>query len=121
MKDELIRYNMEDCIGLKIVVDFINQANQHQKSLSDTAASFVNTNSFEKEAGHRRRFGTKEFLLDEFDFINRCSYFDYQRDRMSARDARRSRQKLSLARKVRLIHRIMMFRSLCFSLSYLSQ
>lgn len=30
MKEELIRYNMEDCIGLKIVSDFIELVSQHQ-------------------------------------------------------------------------------------------
>ncbi len=93
MKDELIRYNMEDCGGLKIVADFIDQASQHQNAAPGTQTSFIHTDHFEREAAPRGKFGKKEFMLDEFDFIHRCSYFDYQRDRMSARDTRRLKLK----------------------------
>jgi uncharacterized protein len=33
IKDELIRYNMEDCIGLKIVAEFIDLASQHRTTM----------------------------------------------------------------------------------------
>ena len=82
---------MEDCIGLKIVADFIDQIGQHKNAAPDTQTAFVHTDCIEKEVRRRERFGRKEFMQDEFDFINRCSYFDYQRDRMSARDGRRLR------------------------------
>lgn len=99
IKDELVRYNMEDCGGLKIVADFIDQVSQRQNAAPGTQTTFVHTDHFEREVAPRGKFGKKEFMLDEFDFIHRCSYFDYQRDRMSARDIRRFRPKPSKPRR----------------------
>ena len=93
IKDELARYNMEDCRGLKIVADFIDEVSQRQGAETGTQTAFIHTDHFEREVTPRGKFGRKEFMLEEFDFIHRCSYFDYQRDRMSARDIRRLRAK----------------------------
>jgi len=98
-KDELIRYNIEDCIGLKIVSDFIERASQHRTTAPNIHAAFHYTDQFEKEAGQRGRFQKQTFVLDEFDFINRCSYFDYQRDKMSARLVKRSSNKGNIENK----------------------
>ena len=101
MKDELVSYNMEDCRGLKIVAEFIDQVSQHQNAAPGTQTAFTHTEHFEREVAPRGKFGKKEFMLDEFDFIHQCSYFDYQRDRMSARDIRRLRLKPSRPRRRR--------------------
>jgi hypothetical protein len=53
-------------------------------------ADYLHTDNFEKAEKQRGKFQKQEFALEEFDFINRCSYFDYQRDRMSARSKRPS-------------------------------
>jgi predicted RecB family nuclease len=92
MKDELIRYNMEDCIGLKVVSDFVELAGQHRTSAPNIHAAFHHTDQFEREARQRGRFQKQTFVLDEFDFITQCSYFDYQRDRMSARCVKRRKK-----------------------------
>jgi predicted RecB family nuclease len=54
IKDKLIRYNMDDCFGLKVVVTFIDQI---AKSLSDPSVNstlFVHTDHLEKELGSAR-------------------------------------------------------------------
>jgi hypothetical protein len=79
---------MEDCIGLKIVCDAVEGILREQPAPPHHSLTFVHTDRFEKEAGQRGKFQKPEFALTEFDLINRCSYFDYQRDRMSARSRR---------------------------------
>ena len=88
LKQQLIQYNIEDCLALKLVAEFIEQVVQHPTEPPHNEATFLHTDHFEKEAGQHRTFQRKEFALDEFDFINRCSYFDYQRDKMSTKGKR---------------------------------
>jgi predicted RecB family nuclease len=97
IKEKLIQYNIEDCIGLKIVSDFIDLACQHGSSAMGTQAT--HTDDFENEAVQRGKFQKQTFVIQEFDFINRCSYFDYQRTRMSARQVRRYKNKRSVENK----------------------
>jgi predicted RecB family nuclease len=92
IRDELVRYNMEDCIGLKVVSDFIELISLHDSAAPNASLPYFHTDHFEKEGGQRGIFQKQNFVLEEFDFINRCSYFDYQRDRMSARHVRRLSQ-----------------------------
>jgi predicted RecB family nuclease len=92
IRDELVRYNMEDCIGLKLVSDFIEAVSVRDSTAPNASTSYFHTDHFEKEGGQRGIFHKQDFVLEGFDFINRCSYFDYQRDRMSARHVRRSNQ-----------------------------
>jgi predicted RecB family nuclease len=99
IKDELVRYNMEDCIGLKKVSDFIEQASQHRTNTPNAHISLLHTDDFEKEVNQRGRFQKQTFVLDEFDYINRCSYFDYQQDKMSARRTRRCEQRTPTTNK----------------------
>jgi predicted RecB family nuclease len=93
IRDELVRYNMEDCIGLKVVSDFIEVISLRDSAVPNASTSYFHTDHLEKEAGQRGIFQKQNFVLEEFDFINRCSYFDYQRDRMSARHVRRLDQR----------------------------
>jgi hypothetical protein len=99
IKNELIQYNMEDCIGLKIVSDFVDLACEKRPPAPGTQTAVRHTDDFEKEDGRRGKFQKQNFVLEEFDFINRCSYFDYQRDRMSSRQVRPYKKKPTGANK----------------------
>jgi predicted RecB family nuclease len=99
IKDELVRYNMEDCTGLKMVSNFIEQASQHRSTTPNAHTSPLHTDDFEKEVKPRGRFQKQTFVLDEFDYINKCSYFDYQQDKMSARRTMRRQQRTTMANK----------------------
>ena len=59
IKDELIRYNMEDCIALKIVSDFIDLASQHRTTMPGAHTAFLHTDQFEKEVRQRGQFQKK--------------------------------------------------------------
>jgi len=96
---------MEDCIGLKIVCDAVEGILREQPAPPHHSLTFVHTDHFEKEAGQRGKFQKPEFALAEFDLINRCSYFDYQRDRMSARSRWPAKTKAEQPRRARFSHR----------------
>jgi predicted RecB family nuclease len=86
IKEELVQYNLEDCIGLKIVTEFIELASQHRTTTPNAQVAFTHTDHFEKEARQGGKYQKQKVVLEDFDFINQCSYFDYRRDRMSARN-----------------------------------
>jgi predicted RecB family nuclease len=69
IKRELVRYNMDDCIALKLVSSFIEQASQHLGTTSKPHTS-LHTDDFEKDVKPRGRFQKQAFVLDEFDYIN---------------------------------------------------
>jgi predicted RecB family nuclease len=53
IREKLIRYNMEDCIGLKIVCDAVEGIIREQPAPAHHGLPFVHTDHFEKEAGQR--------------------------------------------------------------------
>jgi predicted RecB family nuclease len=75
IKDELIRYNMEDCIGLRVVADFIGQVDQHQNAAPVTPATFLHTDHFEKEVGSRGKFGKKRVYAGRIRFHQQMLLF----------------------------------------------
>src|SRR5262249_21374195 len=86
IKATLIQYNMEDCLALKHLVEFIQHALISRPDVSSTAtrpSTVISTNElFERGTERKCIFGKKEFVLEELAYINRCAYFDYQRDRV---------------------------------------
>ena len=93
MKEQLMRYNMEDCYALKVVSDFIELINTQLVAGPNASDVFSHTDYIETDAGSRGKFHVQEFALKDFDFVNQCSYFDYQRDKMLARDIRKRKPK----------------------------
>jgi hypothetical protein len=85
-KHHLIQYNREDCEGLRRVVAFLDGLKAaHESSTSNGSSSLGFTADLARAASKRPLFGKARFALPEFEDINRCAYFDYQRDRVSAR------------------------------------
>jgi hypothetical protein len=59
----------------------------------------------------KRRFGKAKFCLPDLEFVNRCAYFDYQRDRVYVRTKKRagaakSRPTLRGPRRVKVNKRV---------------
>ena len=99
-KRHLIRYNREDCEGLKRIVVFLDGLKSaHKNSTSVSTSSLAFTTDLARAASKRPLFGRAKFALPEFEDINRCSYFDYQRDRVSARFPGRRKPNSSLLKK----------------------
>ena len=82
-KDDLIRYNIEDCYALKHLVNFILSIQDEKKR-----EEFKNINmshDFTEEVQQRyggKIFGGNTRMLPDYDYINKRAYFDYQRDKV---------------------------------------
>jgi hypothetical protein len=88
LKERLVRYNAEDCLALKAVVDLLiriapgGSAGTFEGSKSPAV---IHTEDLQKAPGRRHQFGKKESSLPGFDYVNRCAYFNHQRDKVFAR------------------------------------
>jgi predicted RecB family nuclease len=92
LKARLLRYNQEDCLGLKRVTDFVTSLNGEQNPQKPTAPStlpdLVNTSELQRSHGLTHRFGKISFVFPELDFVNKCAYFDYQREKVYVRTSK---------------------------------
>jgi len=74
LKDRLLRYNLDDCEALNLltnaVLEIMEQGTEYPEPV-------VSTDSIRIE--HPYRLGRNSFVIPEFDYINKCAYFDYQR------------------------------------------
>jgi predicted RecB family nuclease len=92
LKAKLLQYNRDDCLALHAVTDFIASITTHQgerQSKQSPFAEVVYTGELQPAMNRKHRFGKAEFCLPDFEFVNRCAYFDYQRDRVNVRGAKR--------------------------------
>jgi predicted RecB family nuclease len=87
-KAKLVRYNLEDCIALKAVVDLlacIAPKGTAGGVSSLTSPEVVRTEDLQKAPVRRHQFGKKDSSLPGFNYVNQCAYFDHQRDKVFAR------------------------------------
>ena len=93
LKAALIAYNREDCEALRTICSFIRQsaalAAAHEK-VPGRDEEVIRTDALRRAGeGNRPVFGKAEFACPEFELVNKCAYFDYQRDRVFARTRHR--------------------------------
>ncbi|MFQ5493727.1 MAG: TM0106 family RecB-like putative nuclease, partial [Candidatus Dojkabacteria bacterium] len=84
IRQDLITYNAEDCEALEVVVKTVLRLIPKE----DTSATLehpdaVHADTLKPEYSYN--LGPVEFILPEFNYINKCSYWDYQRDRIYIR------------------------------------
>ena len=90
VKRELVRYNLEDCMALKRVAELVYKIGEElteEKSQPEVAleghvigkAEDINTVS------SRQKYGKSTFVIPDFEHINACAYFDYQREKVFLR------------------------------------
>ena len=83
-KDWLIRYNRDDCRALSLVTDAIYDLRQNDQINGDLMRrSVIHTDSMKDPK--TRELVNKRPFFSELEIINRCYYFDYQRDRLYVR------------------------------------
>jgi hypothetical protein len=94
LKDTLTAYNRQDCEALRTICEFVRKiATSTREGISVPGAEVVNAESLRKVGeGNRPIFRKAEFLCPEFEVVNKCAYFDYQRDRVFARTQRLPRR-----------------------------
>jgi predicted RecB family nuclease len=102
-KSSLLEYNLEDCIALQRVTDFLRSACTEPPigpdSAPDSAAkanapaiTFVTAND---NPQYSPRFGRPNFAHPDFEFVNDRAYFDYQQLRVYVRTSKPLKKYLS--------------------------
>ncbi len=83
VKEELIQYNKDDCLALEAVTTFL-RALCNERPVTDvvTFSKVVNTCDLKPEL---HRFQKQKFFFPDLAQINKCSYFDYQKNRVYLR------------------------------------
>ena len=87
LEQKLLTYNAEDCEAAQKVTDALRALCQTVSSEGAARADVVNVDSLKREYPHR--FGEVDFVLPEFQQINKAAYWDYQRNRVYVRSNRR--------------------------------
>lgn len=78
LKHKLIQYNIEDCLALKRVTEFLkNLTKENQKYISEKEIIDVKDIS-----NDRKKFGVIKFRIDDLDYINKRAYFEYQKNKI---------------------------------------
>ena len=92
-KQRLLTYNIEDCLALKKVTESLIALSAKDKEESqDSAPEFSHADDIEQKTSFR--FGKADFVLNELDFINKCAYFDYQRQRIYVKTEKKVKKAL---------------------------
>ena len=81
--EKLIAYNAEDCRALQCVFAEVSRIFQTQESRLQQGDKVVHTNSLKDDSIHR--FSKIDFLIPDFERINKASYWDYQREKIQIR------------------------------------
>ncbi|HCO92809.1 MAG TPA: hypothetical protein DIU00_02470, partial [Phycisphaerales bacterium] len=88
LKNRLLQYNHEDCQALKLLYDFI--ADVIERTPGNVGEQhIVRTDELPKSPTKWFTYGRPDFQLHEFERINECAYFDYQREHVFVRTNRR--------------------------------
>lgn len=97
-KQKLIAYNTEDCIALKRVTEVVRAVVVRSASDAPPVANpelppvgFVR--DLDKLA-HDRKWRRVNFVHPDYEFINHCAYFDYQRERVFVRTSPSLRKRI---------------------------
>jgi hypothetical protein len=122
-KDRLVTYNREDCSALRRVTEFLHAHGPESSSGGGTkpaAAGDPLVASVEEidHLGAPKRWGEIEFVHTDYQFINGCARFDYQRQRVYARTSKLIRKARRKAyqhrnRKLRVSGRVQIVARTC--------
>jgi predicted RecB family nuclease len=90
-KEKLLTYNTEDCAALRKVTEFVNALADAERTRNAVATSTSSSPAVvwadEVAPSCRQQWCRPKFALEDFDHVNRCSYFDYQRDKVFVRSS----------------------------------
>jgi predicted RecB family nuclease len=103
-KEKLFTYNNEDCAALKKVAAFVQAVGEAARRRDEAASTPADAPAVTwadevTRPSNRREFCQAKFALQEFDHVNQCAYFDYQREKVFLRTSKAVRQACVLHRK----------------------
>jgi predicted RecB family nuclease len=90
LKEKLLTYNAEDCAALRKVAEFVQAVGEAARSRGSgsavpPSAPAVAWGDEINDSSSRRLWCRPDFALEDFDHVNRCAYFDYQREKVFVR------------------------------------
>jgi hypothetical protein len=91
LKSKLIQYNRDDCSELKRLCEFIGRlASQNLTNITDNPnfPKLSRTEDLKRDRPHWQMFARKEYALEDVKHVIKCSYFDYQREKVFIRTHR---------------------------------
>ena len=101
LKTWLIDYNRADCLALRKVTEFIVQNVGSTALAEENRATIKRTEDFHKARPRWRMFAPKKYALEDLHHINKCGYFDYQREKVFVKTHRYFRKIDSHHRKAK--------------------
>jgi hypothetical protein len=106
LKRQLVQYNLEDCMALKKIAELVYRISEEltgEKSQPEIALEGHVVGSAEdiNTLSSRQKYGKSSFVLPDFEHINSCAYFDYQREKVFLRTGASSRKATSRRHKRR--------------------
>jgi predicted RecB family nuclease len=122
-KHRLLIYNLEDCAALQKVTELVyaiagsNSWEKAPLTIGDKAVPVARIQEVDKLA-NQRKWGRVNFHHADFEYINNCAYFNYQRDRVFIRTSRtlkrnRAKHAGSQNRRLRVTKRLQVVSSRC--------
>ena len=121
-QQKLLTYNLDDCAALRKVTEFVSAVTLQ----GEVCGAFQNATTGPRVSrvqeldrwSNDRKWGKVNFVHPDFDHINTCAYFDYQRERVFVRanaKLRRRRQKREKSpnRSVRTSLRVQVVSTIC--------
>jgi predicted RecB family nuclease len=81
MKEELIRYNKEDCMALHRLIDYLQLISTNNEDTDNNVTSVEDL----MQQSDFRLWGQRKFAVDDFRQVADCTYFDYQRTKVYLR------------------------------------
>jgi len=122
-KQKLVTYNFEDCAALKKVVEVVHIiiARPGAESAQPASEKGGPPVAFVEDVERLTDFytwGRVNFVHPDYEYINKCAYFDYQRERVYVRTNKNIRKsaagkKKSLNRALRASEQVMIVASKC--------
>jgi hypothetical protein len=86
VKDRLLVYNQEDCAALKRITEFLRRVlTDGQAGASQPGGPEVANVQDLSAQTQKSEWNKRSPFFPDFHFINKCSYFDYQRDHIFVR------------------------------------
>jgi predicted RecB family nuclease len=88
LKTRLISYNEDDCRTLKCLCELMDKMSAGLSELPEFAPDSLKVERTEEMKKGRARweiFAPKKYALEDLKVINKCAYFDYQRERILVR------------------------------------
>jgi predicted RecB family nuclease len=83
IKASLVQYNKDDCITLKRLTEFIDSVASADATTHPFRTAW--TEEIKQGRSHWKIFSSRKPSLEDFNFVTKCAYFNYQREKVLVR------------------------------------